>query len=278
MPSFRDRSYYCYDCDTGYNNNKDKHICKSGSNVICKLCDKIKHHEDIQKEKIYCEKCNRYCINKECLEEHNKKICKNEYKCVKCKNIVYRKKDNDHDSYCGLRKCFNCGKKYINLTEHQCYVQKKVQQDSGTHIPNLVIAHDFHGNKIEFSNDNVRSANENFCRWALNKRRKGTTYIAHNAKAYDTYFIIQFILKYMSHLKFNIIQKGTKIIFLEIKHGLNVKFIDSFNFVQSTLADFPKTFNIEGLKKDIFHTFSIHQKIKHIKILYQMCTTMDLII
>ncbi|XP_050066357.1 uncharacterized protein LOC126555480 [Aphis gossypii] len=120
----------------------------------------------------------------------------------------------------------------------------------------MVIAHNFEGTKYVFSTDDVATANDKFCKWALSKDMKGTTYIAHNSKSYDTYFIIQYILKYMPTVKYEIIRNGTKVMMLEIKEGgLNIKFIDSLNFIQSKLSDFPKTFGLTEAKKGYFPHF-----------------------
>ncbi|KAF0726407.1 Uncharacterized protein FWK35_00015503 [Aphis craccivora] len=204
-----------------------------------------------------------------------------------------------HNSVCGYGKCHNCKQENIDLCLHECFMQQKIrkgeycveacvcnskssekrndcmfttnyiffyyeaQQNTETHIPNMVIAHNFEGTKYVFSTDDAATANDKFCKWALSKDIKGTTYIAHNSKSYDTYFIIQYILKYMPTVKYEIIRNGTKIMMLEIKEGgLNLKFIDSLHFIQSKLFDFPKRLDLQKRKMDTFHIFSILQKIK----------------
>ncbi|KAE9544072.1 hypothetical protein AGLY_001761 [Aphis glycines] len=102
-----------------------------------------------------------------------------------------------------------------------------------------------------FSTDNAATTNDTFCKWALSKDMKRTTYITHYSKSYVTYFIIQYILKHMPTVKYKTIRNGTKIMILKIKEGgLNIKFIDSHNFIHSKLSDFPKT-----SKKRILSTF-----------------------
>jgi hypothetical protein len=71
MTGFYGQSYYCEKCDKPYQ-HKDNHKCKKG-NKICILCLKPKHKEE-SKQRIYCEKCNRYCFNQECLENHSE-VC-----------------------------------------------------------------------------------------------------------------------------------------------------------------------------------------------------------
>jgi hypothetical protein len=60
--------YYCEKCDKPYQ-NKDKHKCSKEINVnvnVRKLCTyfgKRFEHLSSSKNKIYCEKCNKYCYN-----------------------------------------------------------------------------------------------------------------------------------------------------------------------------------------------------------------------
>lgn len=146
---------------------------------------------------------------------HKTKVCVAQYKCDGCNVIVQRNNDSHK---CGFGTCTNCHQIDIDLTKHECYMTKKegkggycssnctcngrsrtklkgcsytekyvfydyeAQQDSCTHIPNLVIAHDFDGRKHIFPTDDNGSANDKFCKWALNEEQKGTTYIAYNAK------------------------------------------------------------------------------------------------
>ncbi|KAF0706482.1 Uncharacterized protein FWK35_00035343, partial [Aphis craccivora] len=278
MPSFKKRVYYSELCDTGYNNNKNKHVCKNGPGL--------------KEEKIFCHECNRYCVDVECLRKH-RNVCDKEYKCSGCNSILQRN-DHTHNSVCGYGKCHNCIQENIDLCVHECFMQRKIgkggycvevcvcnskssekwkdctfttnyiffdyeaQQSTGTHIPSMVIAHNFEDTKYVFSTDDGATANDKFYKWALSKDMKGTTYIAHNSKSYDTYFIIQYILKHMPTVKYEIICNGTKIMMLEIKEGgLNIKFIDSHNFIQSKLSDFPKTFRLTEAKKGYFpHCFN----------------------
>ncbi|XP_050066420.1 uncharacterized protein LOC126555557 [Aphis gossypii] len=290
MPSFKERVYYCELCDTGYNNNKNKHVCKKGPGLKCKLCNEKYHIHDFRKEKKFFQECNRYCVDVECLRKH-RNVCDKEYKCSGC-NLIVQRNDHTHNSVCGYGKCHNCKQENIKLCLHECFMQRKIgkggycveacvcnnkssekrkdctfttnyiffdyeaQQNTGTHIPNMVIAHNFEGTKYVFSTDDVATANDKFCKWALSKDMKGTTYIAHNSKSYDTYFIIQYILKYMPTVKYEIIRNGTKVMMLEIKEGgLNIKFIDSLNFIQSKLSDFPKTSGLTEAKKGYFPHF-----------------------
>ncbi|KAE9542740.1 hypothetical protein AGLY_002651 [Aphis glycines] len=177
MPSFKERVYYCELCDTGYNNNKNKHVCKKGPGLKCKLCNEKYHIHDFRKEKIFCQECNRYSIDVECLRKH-RNVCDKEYKCSGC-NLIVQRNDHTHNSVCGYGKCHNCKQENIKLCLHECFMQRKIgkggycveacvcnnkssekrkdctfttnyiffdyeaQQNTGTHIPNMSKLSDF---------------------------------------------------------------------------------------------------------------------------------------
>ncbi|KAE9530087.1 hypothetical protein AGLY_011549 [Aphis glycines] len=294
---FYGSSYYCEDCDKPYQ-NKDKHKCVEEYN-ICKMCTYFGiriEHSSSTKNRIYCEKCNRYCYNQECLDNHNY-ICDYVYKCIDCNRIVLR--DKKHKHKCGYSECRNCLEE-VKINKHQCYMQhrsqkggkcingcckcdKKIpnikgnrnrlcsytekylffdyeaQQETGTHIANKIIAHDFEGNKIMFD------TNEEFCKHVISEEYRGYTFIAHYAKGYDS----QFILKYLvdNTLRPFTIYNGTKLMLLEIKY-LSIRIIDSSNFIQSPLSSFPKTFGLKELKKGYFpHFFNTVENQNYIGIL-----------
>jgi len=190
MQAFLVSCYYCYKCDKPYG-NKNKHRCSTRVRV-CKLCRKPQHSE---KEKIYCQKCNRHCFNQDCFNNHHD-VCKKVYKCRVCNKIKLRAETH----VCGYSLCRNF-KKIVETDTYKCYMQPKLpkprtekyiffyyeaEQDSGVHKPNLVVAHYFDGTKFYFK------TNEEFCEWLISPKHKSYTAIAHNAKGYDS----QFILKY----------------------------------------------------------------------------------
>ena len=88
----------------------------------------------------------------------------------------------------------------------------------------------------------------------FSEEHKGYTAIAHNAKTFDSQFILKYCVQ--NTLKPYTIRTGTKLMLLEIE-ALNFKVIDSLNFIQAPLKDFPKMFGINELKKGWFpHYFN----------------------
>src|SRR4051794_17906912 len=121
------------------------------------------------------------------------------------------------------------------------------------HVPFYIFAKDFEGNEWEFT------TNEDFCKWAMSMT--GYTFIAHNAKGYDSMFIFKYCLE--NGLKPDIIKNGTKIMLMKVKKA-GVRFIDSYNFIAQPLRTFPKTFGLEEVAKGYFpHKFSSHNNLKY---------------
>jgi hypothetical protein len=111
------------------------------------------------------------------------------------------------------------------------------------------VAHYFDGTNFCFK------TNEEFCEWLISPKHKGYRAIAHNAKCYDS----QFVLKYCvdNTLKLYTIYNGTKLMLLSV---CQIQIIDSHNFVASPLSAFPKTFGLNELKKGYFpHYFNTNE-------------------
>ena len=138
--------------------------------------------------------------------------------------------------------------------------------ESGTHIPNLCVAQmvceggiskPFESpclycggvKQVVFSGPNTQSE---FGAWCL--KSEYATFIAHNFKGFDGYFIIDYL--YSLQLTPNIITTGGKILQIELPKN-HIRFIDSLNFMPMPLAALPKTFGVHELKKGYFpHLFN----------------------
>lgn len=86
---------------------------------------------------------------------------------------------------------------------------------------------------------------DQFCEWLFKKSNKGAIALAHNAKAYDS----QFVLEYCHRIGIkpdHIICRGLEILYMEV---CGVKFKDSLNFLPMALASLPKAFGVEECKK-----------------------------
>ena len=95
---------------------------------------------------------------------------------------------------------------------------------------------------------------EKFCKWLINEQHKDCTVIAHNARAYDAYFIYDYLIK-NGIIPEPSIFSGSKIMFMKVNRGLNMRILDSLNFLPMPLANLPKSFGLTEMKKGFFPHF-----------------------
>ena len=136
-----------------------------------------------------------------------------------------------------------CCKTY---THNYMFYDFETQQNTGTHIVNYVNVQDFEGNEWTFNTI------DEFCNFVFQDKHKKYTFIAHNAKSFDAQFILKYCVENV--IKPFCIYNGTKIMYMQIEK-FKIRFIDSINFIQSRLADFPKTFGLTEMKKGYFPHF-----------------------
>lgn len=273
LPSFYSCKHFCYTCNKAYSSMYEKHAC----NDVCKVCRNKKC--DKQKSPIQCEFCYVYCVDEVCLASHIERVCGKVSKCRYC----YKFSTFRHS--CNSRWCRFC--KSNVSEEHKCYIlredelKKKFKTFEGylffdyeamhvdnVHVPNLVVVRKVCKNCLDnidcVSNckDFIFYDNESFCVWLF--EQKDYIAIAHNLKGYDSYFLMQYIIK---SLKPNeklpeIILSGSKVLVIQFS---GVKIIDSINFIPMSLSKLPKTFGIHELKKGYFpHYFNIPENQNYI--------------
>ena len=96
---------------------------------------------------------------------------------------------------------------------------------------------------------------EEFCKWLMSTQHKDFTVIAHNARGYDSYFIYDYLIA-NSHTPDPVIFSGSKIMYMRVSTGgMNIRLLDSLNFLPMPLAQLPKSFGLEELKKGFFPHF-----------------------
>ena len=91
---------------------------------------------------------------------------------------------------------------------------------------------------------------QEFCVWLFSKQHANITVIAHNARAYDAYFIYNYLLT--QSITPEIIFRGSKIMYCKVGRGLNIKILDSLNFLNMPLDNLPKSFALKEMKKGYF--------------------------
>ena len=94
---------------------------------------------------------------------------------------------------------------------------------------------------------------DDFCSWLFNDNFQGAICIAHNLRSFDAYPILNYL--YRQAIVPSIILTGAKIMCMQVK-CLEIRFIDSLNFVPSSLAKFPGIFGLSAeLGKSYFPHF-----------------------
>ncbi|XP_072377781.1 uncharacterized protein [Diabrotica undecimpunctata] len=261
-----------------------EHDLTTKSKVLCKDCNRycynnecLRNHTEACKEVFKCDKCNKLCKRD---KEHvcGYSMCRNcntfveiaTHQCYMmrkpakggvctvactCNNrssvINSGCKENHKQSQSCKDPCIcnNLSEEKImkcSYNERYIFFDYEAMQDTGIHVPNLVIAQDFGGHKFVFKD------NEEFCRWLISEKHRNYTAIAHNSKSYDSYFILKYCVE--NTIKPYTIYNGSKLMLLEVE-ALKLKIIDSSNFVAGPLSGFPKTFGLHELKKGYFPHF-----------------------
>ena len=97
-----------------------------------------------------------------------------------------------------------------------------------------------------------------FCNWLFSPQHQNVIAIAHNARAYDAYFLYNYLLN--QSITPNIIFQGSKIMYCHVGVNLNIKLLDSLNFLSMALSRLPESFGLKEMKKGHFpHLYSTEE-------------------
>ncbi|XP_062620655.1 uncharacterized protein LOC134282247 [Saccostrea cucullata] len=108
--------------------------------------------------------------------------------------------------------------------------------------------------ELVFSGD---SAAEQFCAYITSKHCRDSILVAHNAKSFDLYPVLEVLIDRHSIRPSKIIYNGSKIMYMHIAQKLNLTFVDSLNFLPMKLAKIPEAFGLQELCKGYFpHLFN----------------------
>ena len=266
MPAFLQRTYFCKRCQVGYS-NLGTHTCAND----CKQCKNGLDCAFVKWKN--CSSCHRYFKSEECYANHlRNKICHAVKACPVCRMTysIYR----EHKCY--HKYCQYCKKE--QPIDHQCYIQPikpKKRKDSqpylffdfesklsanNRHIPNLCVVHKVCGKCMELPIQEDcpvcdrqqhifkgESTLDDFCQFLFSGANKGSICLAHNAQGYDLHLIMEYVHKL--GIKPEVILNGSKIMSLEV---CGLRFIDSLNFFNTSLAKLPSLFDLKELHKGFF--------------------------
>ena len=164
MSGFIHSSYFCKRCLVGYD-HKEHHACE-GFCMQCKTFDCDGKALDVKEDKslwIKCDDCLRSFRTQMCFNKHETKTCKNFFICSKCESFVDKSRlpKGRKQHRCTDYYCVTCAS-WVDVT-HKCYMEKEslpdggsdpdeiipeiyiyydfeCEQDTGVHIPNLLVA------------------------------------------------------------------------------------------------------------------------------------------
>ena len=275
LPGFLNTNYFCHACHKGYDHTTD-HLC-IGMCCSCRGFGCV-----IQDGGMTCQECDRLFKNQACYDRHKqeaingggKTVCEKIRKCPKCHHSMDVRQISGHQCV-DNKKCPTCKIKCNpNDLNHKCYMQQQepkeessytqllffdfeCTQEHGIHEVNLCVVYDETGEVGVFRG---KDAVKDFCTWLFTPEHHKCIVMAHNFQGYDSYPI----LKYLNNaaIPYEVIHNGAKCIMLTTKtkqkrklFQIEIKFIDSLNFIPMALARFPKTFGQDELCKGYFPHF-----------------------
>ena len=278
LPGFLNTNYFCHACHKGYDHTVD-HLCDG----MCKACRGVGC--TLENHGIICKECDHLFKNQECYDRHKQEpvngggrtMCQTVRKCPTCKKSIHITRLKNH--MCEDNKaCTTCKVKCNpNDPNHKCYIQQEkvneeprysellffdfeCNQERGIHEVNLCVVYDEEGEVATFRGKNTV---KDFCKWLFTPEHDQSIVIAHNFQGYDSYFILKHLDQ--EAIPYEVIYNGAKCMTLTTKRkgkkrtqfAVEIKFIDSLNFIPMALARFPKTFGLDELCKGYFpHYFN----------------------
>ena len=275
LPGFLNKNYFCHTCHKGYDHTTD-HLCTG----MCYSCRGFGCA--IQDGGMTCNECDRFFKNQVCYDRHKQEpvngggrtVCEKIKKCSTCHHSMDVRKIRTHECV-DNKKCPTC-KAWRNPNDlnHKCYMQQlepkeensyaqllffdfECTQEHGIHEVNLCVVYDETGEVGVFRGKNTV---KDFCDWLFTAEHHKCIVMAHNFQGYDSYPILKHLNK--NAIPYDVIHNGAKCITLTTKtkqkrklFQIEIKFIDSLNFIPMALAKFPKTFAQPELCKGYFPHF-----------------------
>lgn len=291
--------FYCHYCDYGYNEphgHKCDDVEKWCYSCYRRTCQEIQNtNSNHQNEK--CNICQVLFLSAQCREAHRRMECYKAYYCIQCRKAVkrprkkqrdgsfkYKTDDECRSEHVCVKDCPVCKEEIIAGSFHQCFIQQRsfkepseklifldfeTTQTSGEHIP--VYCHlkyfdttlkTWVDKKFELNKEIPNIKNE-VGKFIFHERFIGYSVLAHNMRAFDGCFLLQYLAEI--GLKPIPIFSGQQITSLTIP-TLQIRIIDSLNFLKMPLQQFPKTFGFESdAKKGYFpHFFTMPENFDYV--------------
>ena len=231
-PSLCERSWKCLDCGVLLRKNERNPSFHECGESQCSVC----HQYHVEKHLCYMRSMSPKDDSKkfifydfECQQKDGKHVPN----LVVAHSICEKCED---DPVTSEATCSNCGSRCV-----QCDIYNKKEKDWERELCEGC-------GKREIIFSGCSTADE-FCIWLISQQHKNVTAIAHNARAYDAYFLYEYLMK-NNHIP-NPIFSGSKIMYMHLP-SVNIRLLDSLNFLPMPLCKLPKSFGLEEKKKGFF--------------------------
>src|SRR6266851_10685 len=271
--------------------NKASHLCQ----FKCYMCkSSVRHDRKLILRTTLCKKCNRYFYTKSCKNIHfRNNVCKRKKVCLKCDNLYIVRKKKEHKchpkDYCRMCKCIHPPRKHFirssfkppeNFSHMLIFDFETFNNENKIVTPYLcvsrlyIIEQVFNPLFVNLQTTDILFEEKVFYGLDCGKDffiyltsglvPKKTICFAHNGQAFDFYFILKHFYKnpyYLPSLVFN----GTRLMQMIVKNkDLELKFIDSVNFIPFPLRKFPNIFGFSDSKTYFPYSFVDQNSIDYI--------------
>ncbi|XP_035217350.1 uncharacterized protein LOC118190704 [Stegodyphus dumicola] len=259
LKGFFGSNHYCTACEKPHD-HPESHRCANA----CPICLRT---DCFPGQPQRCQDCDRLCRSDVCYTAHKAltgnqdfSLCDRVYHCRDCCQVIRRRDCPKELHKCGTTKCPSCSQ-FVVAAEHRCYLRRvapkksddnfiffdfETDQSSGEHLVNFAVAQYADGTEKVFPG---YAACQDFCAWLFSTEHKGFTAMAHNMKGFDGQFVMAWLLEQGTAPE--VIPNGSMI--MNVRHpSLNIRVIDSLNFLPMALAKLPGCFGLTELKKGYF--------------------------
>ena len=133
FPAFVNRSYYCLDCERGFNTkDSTNHSCQGHR---CRACGRFDCPDYIRgtRPTDYCTHCHSMFYGIHYKRHHfEAKLCQKQKTCLRCQAQYAVFKRQRHR--CGYAKCPTCHE-WVFINDHKFYIQPVVEEERDTEEP-----------------------------------------------------------------------------------------------------------------------------------------------
>ncbi|XP_047458093.1 uncharacterized protein LOC125018336 isoform X1 [Mugil cephalus] len=262
LKTFLGARYVCGYCHTGFT-NLWQHQCP-GRCSVCFTSDCTKTETKL----INCPDCNMTCRSDTCYLKHKiprhrptagtaASNCGTIKKCNTCRVVYYSAISGSTQHKCRAKTCPVCSVKDPG-EDHLCYMTPlKVETD----YSNRIVFYDFEtfvdgtGRHIPFYISTQSMLGKKWGSWGMSctasffkhfrkQKYRGCIFIAHNAKGFDSYLLLNHIIQ--QGMAPRIIMQGSKVLQM-VDEAFRQTYIDSLSFLTMRLADMPAAMGLDAV-------------------------------